>query len=542
MAEDILPFFGGIKDEMKGIIKVVGVGGGGCNAVDNMYEEGVQGVTYAVCNTDSQSLLGSSVPVKLQLGAGLGAGADPTVGRTEAENTIDSIRSILNDGTKMVFVTAGMGGGTGTGAAPVVAGVAKELGILTVGVVTIPFYFEKKRKIIKALKGVDELRKNVDALLIINNERLCDVYADSDLSIKDAFKRADNILKDAVKGIAELITVHSNGSINLDFRDVETTMKDGGGAIMAMGRGAGEHRVEKAIIDALDSPLLYGNDIGKAQRILFNIYASDEHPIFVREMQEIDDFFDQLDPNIDVIWGTSTDNSLGEDAKVTILATGLEDELRKEVTQDVHQGEDDFYEDLIHILYKPVKKRETDTVQSSEFRVQSSEFRVQRSECRVQSSECRGQSSEFRVQRSELGASRSSLQAECGTQSEVGGQSCSKDERQEPPFVVNVGGEEADTGQSSEFRVQSAEFGASRSSLQAECGTQSEFSERGETSVESRESRAESRESRAESRETRVESRESRDEREETSVKGHESPTINKWKKWLNNLVKEVTE
>ena len=202
----------------------------------------------------------------------------------------------------MVFVTAGMGGGTGTGAAPVVAGVAKDMGLLTVGVVTIPFYFEKKRKIIKALKGVEELRKNVDALLIINNERLCDVYADSEISVKEAFLRADNILKDAVKGISELVTVQSDGNINLDFRDVEATMRNGGGAIMAMGRASGENRVQKAIIDALDSPLLYGNDIGKAKRILFNIYASDEHPIFVREMQEIDDFFDQLNPNIDVIW------------------------------------------------------------------------------------------------------------------------------------------------------------------------------------------------------------------------------------------------
>jgi len=273
----------------------------------------------------------------------------------EAENNLNDFEKLFSDGTKMAFVTAGMGGGTGTGAAPVVAGVAKRMGILTVGVVTIPFYFEKKRKIIKALKGVEELRKNVDALLIINNERLCDVYADSDLSIKDAFKRADNILKDAVKGIAELITVHSDGSINLDFRDVETTMRNGGGAIMAMGRGTGEHRVERAILDALDSPLLYGNDIGKARRILFNIYASDEHPIFVREMQEIDDFFDQLDPNIDVIWGTSTDDTLGEDAKVTILATGLEDELRREVDKDVHQNEDALYEDLIPLLYKPSK-------------------------------------------------------------------------------------------------------------------------------------------------------------------------------------------
>ena len=355
MGEDIIDF-GPIKDTMKGIIKVIGVGGGGCNAVRNMYNEGVEGVTYAVCNTDSQSLKDSPIPVKMLLGdTGLGAGANPELGRKEAENNINDIVKLLSDGTKMVFVTAGMGGGTGTGAAPVVAGVAKDMGILTVGVVTIPFYFEKKRKIIKALKGVDELRKNVDAMLIVNNERLCDVYADSDISIKEAFQRADNILKDAVKGIAELITVHSDGSINLDFRDVESTMRNGGGAIMAMGRASGENRVEKAIIDALDSPLLYGNDIGKAKRILFNIYASDEHPIFVRELQEIDDFFDQLDPNIDVIWGTSTDDSLGEDAKVTILATGLEDDLKAEMGENVYNQDDAVYEDLIPRLYKPKK-------------------------------------------------------------------------------------------------------------------------------------------------------------------------------------------
>ena len=357
MGEDILEF-DGIKDTMQGIIKVIGVGGGGCNAVRNMYIDGVEGVTYAACNTDSQSLKGSPVPVKMLLGAsGLGAGANPELGRQEAENNVDDIKNLLSDGTKMVFVTAGMGGGTGTGAAPVVAKVAKDMGLLTIGVVTIPFYFEKKKKIVKALKGVDELRKNVDAILIVNNERLCDVYSNSEVPIKEAFQRADNILKDAVKGISELITVHSEGSINLDFRDVEATMKNGGGAIMAMGRASGKNRVEKAIIDALDSPLLYGNDIGKAKRILFNIYASEDHPIFVSEMQEIDDFFDQLDPNIDVIWGTSTDDTLGEDAKVTILATGLEDDLRSEVESNVHRDDDDFYEDLIERLYKPAKKK-----------------------------------------------------------------------------------------------------------------------------------------------------------------------------------------
>ena len=367
MGEDTLLDFGFVEDKMQGIIKVIGVGGGGCNAVRNMFDEGVQGVTYAVFNTDSQSLSRSPVPVKLMLGtSGLGAGANPELGKQEAEANVADIEKLLSDGTKMVFVTAGMGGGTGTGAAPVVAKVAKDKGLLTVGVVTIPFYFEKKKKIIKALKGVEEMRKNVDALLIVNNERLCDVYTDSELSVKEAFQRADHILMDAVKGISELITMPSDGGIKSDFRDVETTMKNGGGAIMAIGRASGEHRVERAILDALDSPLLYGNDIGKAKRILFNIYASDDHPIYVRELQEIDDFFDQLDPNIDVIWGTATDDSLGEDAKVTILATGLEDELRSEVQQDAHHNENDFYEDLIPKLYKPAKKKKIAEVLSQE--------------------------------------------------------------------------------------------------------------------------------------------------------------------------------
>ena len=363
MADGIIDFVAPIEDKMQGIIKVIGVGGGGCNAVRNMWNDQISGVTYAVCNTDSQSLSRSPVPVKIMLGeSGLGAGANPELGRSEAEANVADIEKLLSDGTKMVFVTAGMGGGTGTGAAPVIAGVAKQMGLLTVGVVTIPFYFEKKKKIIKALKGVDELRKNVDALLIVNNERLCDVYADSDLSVKEAFQRADNILMDAVRGISELITMPSDGGIKSDFRDVETTMKNGGGAIMAMGRANGDHRVERAILDALDSPLLYGNDIGKAKRILFNIYASDEHPIFVRELQEIDDFFDQLDPNIDVIWGTATDDSLGEDAKVTILATGLEDELRSEVEKNSHRDEDDYYEELIPLLYKPAKIKIGDVI------------------------------------------------------------------------------------------------------------------------------------------------------------------------------------
>ncbi len=368
MNDDQLINFGEpVTDQSQNIIKVIGVGGGGCNAVRNIYNEKITGVTLAVCNTDSKSLAPSPVPVKIMLGEGLGAGGFPEVGRSEAEKNIDDIERLLSDGTKMAFITASLGGGTGTGAAPVVAGVAKKMGILTVGVVTLPFYFEKKQKIIKALKGVDELRKNVDALLIINNERLCDVYADSNIPVKESFARADNILKDAVMGIAELIMVNSDGGIDLDFRDVEAVTRDGGGAIMAMGRAGGEKRVERAIKNALDSPLLYGNDITKARRILFNIYSSDEAPVMVPEMQEIDEFFDQLDPNIEVIWGISTDNSLGEDVKVTILATEMKTEYGLGDENTVKDDSD--YEALIAKLYKPAVKPIEKPVEEPVFQV-----------------------------------------------------------------------------------------------------------------------------------------------------------------------------
>lgn len=356
MTEEWTPIdFGQTEDTTKNIIKVIGVGGGGCNAVKNMYSEGIVNVSFAVCNTDSQSLSKSPVPVKIMLGkSGLGAGANPEVGRSEAQNTQEDIKRLLDDGTKMAFVTAGMGGGTGTGAAPVIAGIAKSMGILTVGIITIPFYFEKRKKIVKALQGVEEMRKNVDALLIVNNERLCDVYADSEITVKDAFKLADKVLSDATKSISELITVE--GTINLDFRDIETTIKSGGGAIMAMGRASGEGRVQNAILNALDSPLLYGSDISNAQRILFNIYTSSKHPIFVREMREIDAFFDDLNPDIKVIWGLSDDDSLDEDAKVTILATGLNNELSEDVQESSSTSKDEEdYQRIIDKLYHPIR-------------------------------------------------------------------------------------------------------------------------------------------------------------------------------------------
>ena len=340
--------FDGIEDTTKEIIKVIGVGGGGCNAVNNMFRQGIENVSFAVCNTDSQSLSKSPVPIKIQLGgSGLGAGANPELARKEALETEEQIERIFQDGTKMCFITAGMGGGTGTGAAPIVASLAQKHGILVVGIVTIPFFFEKRDKIVKALKGVEEMRKNVDALLIVNNERICDIYSEDKVAVKDAFKAADNILCDATKSISELIT--KEGDINLDFRDVETTMKGGGGALMAIGRANGEKRVERAILNALESPLLYGADISKAKRILFNIYTSDKNPLLVSEMQEIDAFMYELNPDIQVIWGTSTDNSLEEDAKIIILATGLDNEFleREETPDDIN-----YYNRVIEQLYR----------------------------------------------------------------------------------------------------------------------------------------------------------------------------------------------
>jgi len=337
--------------EDKKIIKVVGVGGGGCNAVSDMYKEGLEGVTFAVCDTNKVSLNSSPVPYKMVLGhTGLGAGADPGRGRSEAQENIEELKNMFNDGTQMAFVTAGMGSGTGTGAAPLVAGVAKDMGILTIGIVTLPFYFEKRRKIMKALRGLEEMRKNVDALLIINNQQICNIYSNAEIPVKESFHIADQVLGDATKSISELITI--TGNIDVDFRDVEATMRDGGGAIMAMGRASGKHRVETAFENALSSPLLYGSDISKAKRILFNVYTSNENPLFVNEMNEIDAFTDSLDPNIDVIWGIADDDSLGEDVKVTILATGFENRLWDEdVMERMDITDDEYLDQMIDKLY-----------------------------------------------------------------------------------------------------------------------------------------------------------------------------------------------
>ena len=308
----------------KSIIKVIGVGGGGGNAVNHMYREGNHDVTFLVCNTDRQALEDSPIPDRLQLGdEGLGAGTNPIKGRTEAENSIEQIRAKLSDGTKMVFITAGMGGGTGTGAGPIVAKVSKEMDILTVGIVTIPFIFEGAKKIDQALDGVEEMAKNVDALLVINNERLREIYPS--LGVLDAFGKADDTLSIAARSIAEIITEH--GIINVDFQDVKNVLREGGVAIMSTGYGEGEGRLRKAIEDALNSPLLNDNDIYNSKKILLSIKISDDKDektkFTMEEMNEVHEFMGKITGDYESKFGLSVDPELGEKVKVTILATGF---------------------------------------------------------------------------------------------------------------------------------------------------------------------------------------------------------------------------
>ena len=314
--------FGEVGKE-NSIIKVIGVGGGGGNAVNHMYREGIHDVTFVLCNTDNQALNDSPVPVHLQLGKeGLGAGNKPEKARAAAEESIEDIKNMLSDGTRMTFITAGMGGGTGTGAAPVIARVSKEMGILTVGIVTIPFRFEGDRKIDQALDGVEEMSKHVDALLVINNERLREIYPE--LSVLDAFGKADDTLSVAAKSIAEIITVH--GLINLDFNDVKTVLKDGGVAIMSTGYGEGEGRVRKAIDDALNSPLLNDNDVFNSKKILLSISFAGtkdgKDSLMMEEMNDVNEFMAKFG-DFEIKWGLATDPELGKKVKVTILATGF---------------------------------------------------------------------------------------------------------------------------------------------------------------------------------------------------------------------------
>jgi cell division protein FtsZ len=310
------------KDQAS-IIKVIGVGGGGSNAVNHMYNQGITGVDFMICNTDAQALEQSPIPNKIQLGTtlteGLGAGANPEVGKNAAIEDVEAIKAVLQNNTKMVFITAGMGGGTGTGAAPIIAETAREMGILTVGIVTIPFSFEGRRRKQQADEGLEALRNSVDTLLIINNDKLRMMYGN--LRMGEAFSKADDILAVAAKGISEIITV--TGYVNTDFRDVQTVMKDGGTAIMGSGTAEGENRAIDAVTKALASPLLNDNEIKGANYILLNITSGTEE-ITMDEIGDITDFIqDEAGLTADVIWGNCTDESLGEKVSVTVIATGF---------------------------------------------------------------------------------------------------------------------------------------------------------------------------------------------------------------------------
>ena len=349
--ETIMPF--DFQSGSPSIIKVIGVGGGGGNAVNHMYREGIHDVTFVVCNTDNQALDESPVPIKLQLGReGLGAGNRPERARDAANESLEDVKNMLNDGCKMAFITAGMGGGTGTGAAPIIAKTAKDMGI-----VTIPFLFEGNKKIDQALDGVEEMSKHVDALLVINNERLRDVY--SDLSVMNAFGKADDTLSVAAKSIAEIITIR--GKINLDFNDVKTVLKDGGVAIMSTGYGYGEGRVTQAITDALHSPLLNNNDIFNSKKVLFNISYSSNSDLMMEEMNEVHEFMSRFGKDVETKWGLYIDDNLEDKVKFTILATGFgikdvpgmnnklsaEEQKRQEELEEEEQKKaerrDDFY-------------------------------------------------------------------------------------------------------------------------------------------------------------------------------------------------------
>ena len=313
----------------KSIIKVLGVGGGGSNAVSYMYKQGINGVDFAICNTDNQAMETSQVPVKIRLGpeltGGRGAGSRPQMGKQACIESIDEIRDFIMDGTKMLFVTAGMGGGTGTGAAPIIAKAAREADILTVGIVTLPFTFEGSRRKRQALEGLEEMKNNVDALIVISNDKLRELHGD--LRLSDAFSRADNILTTAARGIAEIITME--GYVNVDFEDVNTVMRESGVAIMGTASYEGENRARKAVQAALNSPLLEDNDIRGAQHILLNI-SSGRVEVTMDEVFEITEYVQaEAGFGTDLIWGNCFDESLGEKLSVTIIATGFEQNMLK---------------------------------------------------------------------------------------------------------------------------------------------------------------------------------------------------------------------
>lgn len=322
--QDSIIGFEGFDRRKPSIIKVIGVGGGGCNAVKHMYEQGMTDVTFAVCNTDAAALSYSPVQRRVQLGEdGLGVGGDPQKGRLATENSIEEIREILSDGTKMVFITTGLGGGTGTGGAPVIAREAKEMGILTVAIVTIPFLYEGMNRIDRALQGLEEIAKHVDSLMVINNERLFQVYPTT--TAIEAFERADDTLSIATRSIVDIIKIH--GDLNPDFADVKTVLKDGGVAIITTAYAEGVDRLNHAIDAALNTPLLNNNNIYKSKRLLMTIFTSrnseEGEPLMMTELKQISTFMSRFNKQIDSKHAIGYDDSLGRKIKVTILASGF---------------------------------------------------------------------------------------------------------------------------------------------------------------------------------------------------------------------------
>lgn len=345
-----------LPTELSSIIKVIGVGGGGSNAVNHMHTQGIVGVDFIICNTDKQALDMSPIPVKLQLGAalteGLGAGSIPERGNAAAQESIEEIRELLSSRTKMLFVTAGMGGGTGTGAAPVIARIARDMGILTVGIVTMPFQWEGRKRKNQAAEGIEEMRQAVDTLLVINNDRLRDLYGNLDIS--EAFAHADNVLTTAARGIAEIIT--KTGTVNVDFEDVRTVMTGSGVAILGMAEAEGEDRAIRAAEDALASPLLNDNDIKGAKYVLLNVGLGTK-TISMDEMTEITDHIqDAAGSTADVIWGYCTDEALGEKIRVTVIATGFsQNELTSTLEQRVPEKKvTDLNSELPTMITSPI--------------------------------------------------------------------------------------------------------------------------------------------------------------------------------------------
>ncbi|RUT78149.1 cell division protein FtsZ [Ancylomarina longa] len=378
MIDELLPV--DFEPKEKSIIKVIGVGGGGGNAVNHMLKEGITGVDFVICNTDSQALENSAVPIKVQLGRSLtegrGAGNKPERGRESAIESIEEINKVLSQKTKMVFVTAGMGGGTGTGAAPIIAEAAREQGVLTVGIVTIPFRFEGKKRIEQALEGISNLEKHVDALLIINNEKLRMMYGD--LKLSDAFSKADDVLSIAAKSIAEIITVH--GYVNVDFADVETVMRNSGVAVMGSASAAGEDRSIRAIEEALTSPLLNSNNICGARNILLNIISGKDE-VTMQEVSQITDYVhDVVGDEVSIIWGNGNSDKLGDELSVTIIATGFSENPIPDLNIQLGKSQNENVPELELIIENPAEVEGMAAAKKREERQKREELMRKRSE------------------------------------------------------------------------------------------------------------------------------------------------------------------